>query len=198
MDRNAGKSRATRTGRALLAALLLATTQALGQANGSAPDSPARPRRHVLVSLAHRKLAVLENGRIVRIFPVAVGAGVSPSPAGHFEIVNRIPNPTYYHPGTVVPPGKGNPIGTRWVGLSKKGYGIHGTNAPHSIGKAASHGCIRLGNHDVEELFEMVHVGDTVEITNEPDQQVAQIFDGETETGTLTGIAPTPSATSGQ
>jgi lipoprotein-anchoring transpeptidase ErfK/SrfK len=67
----------------------------------------------------------------------------------------------------VVPPGKGNPLGTRWIGISKKGYGIHGTNSPKSIGRAASLGCIRLRNEDVEELFEMVSVGDAVELRGE-------------------------------
>jgi lipoprotein-anchoring transpeptidase ErfK/SrfK len=68
----------------------------------------------------------------------------------------------------VVPPGKWNPLGTRWLGLSRKGYGIHGTNAPKSIGKAASHGCIRLRNSDIEELFDLVSVGDAVELVGEP------------------------------
>ena len=65
----------------------------------------------------------------------------------------------------VIPPGKANPLGTRWIGLSRKGYGIHGTNNPRSIGRRASHGCIRMRNRDVEELFEMVAVGDRVEIS---------------------------------
>jgi lipoprotein-anchoring transpeptidase ErfK/SrfK len=200
MDRKGSKSRATRTGRALLAVLLLAATQAVARTTGT--QSAARPRRHVVVSLRHRKLAVLENGQIVRVFPVAVGARVSPSPAGQFEVINRIPNPTYFHPGTVIPPGNKNPIGTRWVGLNKKGYGIHGTNVPHSIGKAASHGCIRLRNHDVEELFEMVRVGDTVEITDQTDDKIAQIFGGEAAapvpTVTPTGAGVAVSTTNGQ
>jgi len=188
----------TVTAKALMTAFLLAATQALAQNASSANAS--RPKRHVVVSLRQRKLAVLENQKIIRVFPVAVGAKVSPSPAGQFEIVNRITNPTYYRTGRVIPPGDRNPIGTRWVGLSKKGYGIHGTNAPHSIGKAASHGCIRLRNRDVEQLFEMVRLGDTVEITDEPNEQVAQIFGGSTETTAAIGegvLAGVP-ATSGQ
>jgi lipoprotein-anchoring transpeptidase ErfK/SrfK len=88
-------------------------------------------------------------------------------------------NPAYYHPGTVIAPGNDNPVGTRWIGLNKKGYGIHGTNEPWSIGKAASHGCIRLRNRDVEQLFTMLRVGDTVEIRGERDEQTAAIFGGE-------------------
>jgi lipoprotein-anchoring transpeptidase ErfK/SrfK len=62
------------------------------------------------------------------------------------------------------------------MGLSKKGYGIHGTNAPRSIGKAASHGCIRMRKHDVEELFELIGVGVTVELHAERPLVVAQIL----------------------
>jgi L,D-transpeptidase ErfK/SrfK len=137
--------------------------------------------RQVLVSIADRKLAVLEDGRVLKVFPVAVGATDSPSPAGEFQIINRLTNPTYYHTGTVIPAGPANPLGTRWMGLNLKGYGIHGTNAPRSIGKAASHGCIRLSKRDLEQLFEMVRVGDTVAIRAEADAQTAQIF-GSTET----------------
>src|SRR6478736_8491802 len=108
--------------------------------------------RVVLVSLVDRQLAVIEDGVVIATFPVAVGADVTPSPTGEFKVVNRVQNPTYYHPGTVIPAGKNNPLGTRWLGLSQKGYGIHGTNAPKSIGHAASHGCIRLRNRDVEKL----------------------------------------------
>ncbi len=140
-----------------------------------------RIRREVLVSVADRKLAVLDDGNVVRIFPIAVGARVSPSPKGEFQIANRVVNPAYYHPGIVIQPGKNNPLGTRWIGLTRKGYGIHGTNEPGSIGKAASHGCIRLRNRDIQELFAMVTVGDTVEIRGEPDQQTAAIFAADTD-----------------
>jgi lipoprotein-anchoring transpeptidase ErfK/SrfK len=76
----------------------------------------------------------------------------------------------------VIPSGKNNPLGTRWVGLSQKGYGIHGTNTPRSVGQAASHGCIRLRNRDMERLFTMLRVGDVVAIRGERDEQVAQVF----------------------
>jgi len=146
------------------------------------PDSDQDDsNRVVLVSLVDRKLAVIEDGVVVATFEVAVGADVTPSPAGEFKVVNRVQNPTYYHPGNVIPAGKNNPLGTRWLGLSEKGYGIHGTNAPKSIGKAASHGCIRLRNRDVEKLFTMVRVGDTVKIRSERDEETAQTFGGETD-----------------
>jgi hypothetical protein len=62
------------------------------------------------------------------------------------------------------------------MGLSAKGYGIHGTNQPNSIGKAASTGCIRMGKQDLEELFAIVDAGDTVEIRAERDEQIAAVF----------------------
>ena len=65
------------------------------------------------------------------------------------------------------------------MGLSVKGYGIHGTNEPKSIGKAASHGCIRMARKDLEEMYEMVSVGDTVELVGERNEETAQLFDGE-------------------
>ncbi len=167
----------------VLAAVLVLSGFALGQTNESGIDARReRIRRQVVVSIPDRKLAVLENGTVIRIFPVAVGAAVSPSPVGQFEIVSRVANPTYYHAGVVVPPGSGNPVGPRWIGLNQKGYGIHGTNQPRSIGHAESHGCIRLRNHQIEELYEMVRVGDTVEIRAERDDQTAQIFGEATET----------------
>ena len=73
-----------------------------------------------------------------------MGKPSTPSPVGTFTIERRVMNPTYSHDGRVVPPGPNNPVGTRWMGLSIRGYGIHGTNVPSSIGKAASHGCIRM------------------------------------------------------
>ncbi len=145
-------------------------------AQPAATSSDGGTARVVVVSIPDRKLAVMEGGNVVAAFPVAVGAAPSPSPMGEFRIVNRVSNPTYYHPGSVIPSGKDNPVGTRWLGLSRKGYGIHGTNAPRSVGKAASHGCIRLRNRDVERLFTMLRIGDVVEIHGERDEQVAQIF----------------------
>jgi lipoprotein-anchoring transpeptidase ErfK/SrfK len=121
-------------------------------------------------------MVVFEGDRALKIYNVAVGAASTPSPRGEFRIVNRIPNPAWYQPGKVVAPGKGNPLGTRWMGLSAKGYGIHGTNAPKSIGKAASHGCIRMRASDLEELFEMVSVGAVVEIHGERPEVLARIF----------------------
>lgn len=117
----------------LLALLSFAVVDAAA-AQDVRPDSQPVPGRVVLISLVDRQLAVIDSGNVIARFAVAVGAAESPSPVGQFRIVNRVSNPTYYHPGSVIPSGKDNPVGTRWVGLNQKGYGIHGTNAPRSIG----------------------------------------------------------------
>lgn len=159
-------------------------------------DPAGRIKRTVLVSIPDRKLAVLEDGNVIAQFPVAVGAAVSPSPTGEFAVTRRLTNPTYYREGVVIPPGKDNPIGTRWVGLSEKGYGIHGTNAPQSIGHAASHGCIRLRNRDMEQLFTMLRVGDAVEIRGERDEETAEVF-GSGADGSTVAVAQTESLQTG-
>lgn len=134
------------------------------------------PERVILVSLVDHKLALLEDGKVVRVYRVAIGKASTPSPEGTYTIANRVENPTYYHHGKVIQPGPGNPVGDRWMGLSVHGYGIHGTNAPGSIGKAASHGCIRMGKADIEDLFSRVRVGDKVELTDTRNTETAQIF----------------------
>ncbi len=91
--------------------------------------------RKLVISIPDRKIALIEDGRVVRVFPVAVGKASTPSPHGTFHIASRVVNPTWYNPGKVVGPGPANPLGTRWMGLGFKGYGIHGTNRPSSIGK---------------------------------------------------------------
>jgi L,D-transpeptidase ErfK/SrfK len=139
------------------------------------------PQRQIIVSIPDRKLALLEDGDVVKVYDVAVGATKSPSPTGDFTIVNRLENPTYYRPGVVIEPGASNPLGTRWMGLSQKGFGIHGTNQPQSIGQAASHGCIRMAQSDLEELFTLVHVGDAVSIRAERDDEVAAVFATEND-----------------
>lgn len=113
---------------------------------------------------------------MVKVYMVAVGAPATPTPAGAFEIAVRIPHPTWYGPHKMVAPGAANPLGTRWLSLSRKGYGIHGTNNPRSIGRRASHGCIRMRNADVEDLFERIEVGDAVELHGEATAELDALF----------------------
>jgi lipoprotein-anchoring transpeptidase ErfK/SrfK len=156
---------------------------------------PAATKRVIVVSLEDHKLALVEDGKVKKIYSVAVGKPSTPSPVGNFTIARRVMNPTYSHDGRVVPPGPNNPVGTRWMGLSIPGYGIHGTNVPNSIGKAASHGCIRMAKKDLEELYPMVEVGDTVELIGERNEETAEVFgDGPMQVpgappATLTALA---------
>jgi hypothetical protein len=143
--------------------------------------------RRVVVSLEDRKLALVEDGQVKKIYTVAVGKPSTPSPVGIFTIERRVPNPTYHHDGKTVLPGPRNPVGARWMGLNKRGYGIHGTNEPRSIGKATSHGCIRMSKADLEEFYEMVAVGDTVELVGERNEETTQLFgDGQNPVGAQT------------
>jgi lipoprotein-anchoring transpeptidase ErfK/SrfK len=154
------------------------------------------PARVIVVSIPDRKLALIENGEVKKVFSVAVGKPSTPSPTGSFKVVNRVVNPTYYHQGKVIASGAANPLGARWMGLSEHGYGIHGTNVPNSIGKAASHGCIRMAKADLEQLFNLVQVGDAVEIRAERDELTARLFG--TADNTLLAAATTQTATVGQ
>jgi hypothetical protein len=155
------------------------------------------PKRTIVVSLEDHKLALVEDGQVKKVYTVAVGKPSTPSPVGTFTIERRVANPTYRHNGKTVLPGPRNPVGTRWMGLSERGYGIHGTNEPNSIGKASSHGCIRMAKADLEELYPLVAVGDTVELIGQRNQETAQLF-GNPETPAtsaqpiLTAAAPAP------
>lgn len=163
----------TRMAGALIVAVLAADRAGAETLRESVATTPARL---LIVSIPDRKLAVIENGAVVAVFAVAVGKPSTPSPVGTFTVINRLANPTYYAPGTVIEPGPANPLGTRWIGLSRKGYGIHGTDNPRSIGEAKSHGCIRLRNADVERLFERVRTGDVVELHAERTPELARLF----------------------
>ncbi|MFD2443930.1 L,D-transpeptidase family protein [Bacillus sp. CGMCC 1.16607] len=112
------------------------------------PDPNTIPY-HIQVSLGQRRLTLFHHGQIFKTYPIAVGKILTKTPLGDYVIVNREPNP-------------GGPFGVLWLSLSRRGYGIHGTNNPSSIGKAVSHGCIRMQNKDVLELAGYVPNGTRV------------------------------------
>ena len=206
MRRNsAASSKATaRTKWALLATtLLMATAEAIAQEKPThratlVAQGATNSQRRIVVSIPDCKLALVENGRVVKIYRVAVGAQISPSPSGEFKITQRLVEPTYYAPGVVIPPGKDNPLGTRWLGLSQKGYGIHGTNQPGSVGRRASHGCIRMRNPDMEELFELVRAGDVVELHAGRTTELARLFgDDDAPAAVAAELAPVGTAANG-
>lgn len=117
------------------------------------------------------KLILKNNGEPVKAYTVASGAHDS-TPLGNFKIVNKLKNPTWYTAGAIVSADSPkNVLGSRWMGITEKGYGIHGTIEPESIGKQSTEGCIRMHNKDVEELFDLVPVGTPVTILKDETHQ---------------------------
>lgn len=115
-----------------------------------------------------QKVLVWKRGdEVLKTYRIAIGAKETETPEGEFQVTNKIKNPVWYRLKQVYPPDSPkNLLGTRWLGLNKKGYGIHGTRTPASIGFASSHGCVRMFNHDLEELFEWVPIGTKVTIAS--------------------------------
>jgi len=173
---NPVRTAANLTGKAVLASALFLVAGLNARAQAAAAPAPAQSERKILISLVECKLALIENGLVVKVYPVAVGTRATPTPTGEFKIINRVTDPTWYGGEKPVPAGPQNPLGTRWMGLNKKGYGIHGTNAPKSIGKRASHGCVRMAQADLEKLFTLVRIGDTVVLEGQRTTEVAAIF----------------------
>lgn len=119
--------------------------------------SPVPERISVIVDMDRLTLTLFDGGEPYKQYPVAMGKYESPTPVGNWEIISMSMNPP-------------DVMGTRWLGLNIPygQYGIHGTNAPHSIGSFASHGCIRMHNHNAEEIFSAVTVGTSVTIIGTP------------------------------
>ena len=123
----------------------------------------------IVIERSSNKLLYFDNAKYVRSFGVATGQSAYPTPLGDYEIVNLQRDPWWYPPPSPwakdsdpVPPGPGNPLGTRWMGLSAPYVGIHGTPDAASIGYSASHGCIRMRIPDAEWLFQHVKIGTPV------------------------------------
>ncbi|MGI5920932.1 MAG: L,D-transpeptidase family protein [Syntrophomonadaceae bacterium] len=122
-----------------------------------------KTRKMIEIDISKHQLILFENGKIIKQYPVGVGKSSTPSPLGEWKVINKGRN-------------WGNGFGTRWMGLNVPWgiYGIHGTNKPYSIGASMSHGCIRMQNRHVEELYPLVPVGTMVRIVENgkmfPDQ----------------------------
>jgi len=128
----------------------------------------------IVIRRGSNHLYLYSGERFRKRFPVATGQSAYPTPLGHYEIVVKWANPWWYPPNSAwakgekpVPPGPGNPLGTRWMGLSASGVGIHGTPNSGSIGYSLSHGCIRMYIPDAEWLFNHVLVGTQVFIVSQ-------------------------------
>jgi lipoprotein-anchoring transpeptidase ErfK/SrfK len=164
---------------ARLAAKIVAALQANTRLTVRARTKPIPPKvsvdsfaETIVINRSTNRLSLYDTGKLRRIFKVATGQAIYPTPAGVWHIVVKWKNPTWYPPVQdawarglkPVPPGPNNPLGTRWMGLDAPGVGIHGTDEPASIGYSASHGCIRMQVPDAEWLFDHVEVGTTVYI----------------------------------
>ena len=146
---------------------------------------------YIVIHRDRKQMQVYCGNTLLHTYKIAIGKKVTPTPVGEFKIVNKIENPTWYPTGKPpVEKGEQNPLGTRWLGLDKKGYGIHGTNVPSSIGKSASHGCIRMKKQDVEELFQLISVGTSVVIQDTTIQNNGLGNTYVTETGKSTLTLP--------
>lgn len=125
----------------------------------------------IMVNLNRFELVLDRPGEQLVRFPIACGQPAWPTPVGKFEVYEKVKDPSWIPPDSpwaaeakTIPPGPDNPLGTRWIGLSWGGIGIHGTNASWTIGSASSHGCIRMHLSDIETLYEMVPEGAQVTI----------------------------------
>ncbi len=139
---------------------------------------PAHVRRAtfgpvIVIRRGSHALYLYRGMRLWRTFGVAVGQPIYPTPLGHFAVAVMWRNPWWYPPSSSwaagaspIPPGPGNPLGTRWMGLTAPGVGIHGTPDAASIGYSASHGCIRMRIPEAEWLFDRVAVGTPVFIVS--------------------------------
>jgi lipoprotein-anchoring transpeptidase ErfK/SrfK len=140
----------------------------LSNINAYLPSS-AEPLRLEL-NLSQRRVTLFKDGKAFKSYPVAVGRPGWETPTGNFKIETMYKNPKWVNPftGELVPGGAAdNPLGRRWMGFwtDKKNWaGFHGTNSVSSIGTAASHGCVRMFEKDIEELFELVAVGTPLKV----------------------------------
>jgi lipoprotein-anchoring transpeptidase ErfK/SrfK len=112
-----------------------------------------------------------QEGKLVVFYPATIGSSEFPSPTGNLKVTAIAENPTFTLTSKVkyarlkkgqvitVPAGPNNPVGATWIGLSKSGYGIHGSPHPELIRQRESHGCVRLTNWDARELAQLVHPG---------------------------------------
>ena len=143
-----------------------------------APRPEFRPRV-VMVHTKEKMLDVLEDGRLLASFPITPGSTSLPAPPGVWKIETMASLPFFRYDESMLqhgvrsanfvnlPPGPNSPVGVMWMGLDRPGIGLHGTNNPETIGRAASHGCIRLANWDAVKLSQMLTVGTSVHIDGE-------------------------------
>lgn len=121
----------------------------------------------IIVNKTDNVLKLYLDEQFFKRYSVATGATKDLTPVGTFTINNKLEHPTWFKTGVkaIAPGAPENMLGTRWLGFSKPGFGIHGTTLPESIGKHATSGCVRMLNSEVEELYDLVPAGTKVTIT---------------------------------
>ncbi len=137
---------------------------------------PQVDRTQIVINIAELRLYYFINGNLAKTFPVGIGDMDWVTPTGEYKIGTKQANPVWHVPDSLrekygvatMPPGPENPLGDYWMGLGDSHYGIHGTPIPWSIGRPATHGCIRLYDEDIEMLFRNVAPGTSVKIIYEP------------------------------
>jgi L,D-transpeptidase ErfK/SrfK len=132
----------------------------------------------VIVNIPEFRMFLFRGRTLRAIYPIAVGLPTWRTPIGSFKISNKVRNPAWYMPPElarrekvkreIIEPGPDNPLGDFWIGTSIRHTGIHSTNIPMTVGRALSHGCVRLYPEHVEELFGQVAVGDSGEFIYQP------------------------------
>ena len=120
----------------------------------------------ILVDKSQNILILKSDEDVIKTYTVSTGAN-NCTPTGTFKIVEKLPNPTWFKAGAVVPADSpDNILGTRWMGIDKPSYGIHGTTDPQSLGKQVTQGCVRMSNPEVEELYTIIPIGTEVVIVD--------------------------------
>jgi lipoprotein-anchoring transpeptidase ErfK/SrfK len=154
----------------------LGTTIDIIKASNSLKGDTIQARSRLKISKAGYKILIdksqniltlfFDDNTIFKVYRISTGENNS-TPIGTFKITNKIKDPVWYTEGAIVPAeSPDNILGSRWLGLSAKGYGIHGTIDPESVGRQATKGCIRMLNADVEELYTIIPVGTDVTIVD--------------------------------
>ena len=142
------------------------------------PKKDGAPSAPIVIKIDTKTnmLGVLQGEKLIAAYPVTIGSAHTASPIGEWKVRGIAKMPIFRYDKEMLqhgrrsgnfhllPPGPRNPVGVMWIALNKKGIGIHGTNDPGSIGRAASHGCIRLANWDIVRLATRIKPGDNVSI----------------------------------
>jgi lipoprotein-anchoring transpeptidase ErfK/SrfK len=141
---------------------------------GSLPNKPEFAKRQIKIDTRYRMLDIMDGDKLLSSYPITPGSKKLPAPIGTWKIVGIATMPWFRWDEAMlnhgersenfynIPPGPRNPVGIAWIGLSKRGIGIHGTSSPDTIGRSGSHGCIRLANWDAARVINQVTEGMTV------------------------------------